>query len=72
MACRRDGAKPLSEAVMEFCKLDPYEQTPVKFIRNSNILIQENALENVVCEITSILSRPQCVKVNDVNKRDHR
>ena len=23
--------------------------------------IQENALENVVCEVASILSRPQCV-----------
>ena len=33
----------------------------MKFIRNSNIFIQENALENVVCEMASILSRPQCV-----------
>ena len=32
------------------------------FNRNSNIFIQENALENVVCEMASILSRPQCVK----------
>ena len=31
--------------------------------RNSYIFIQENALENVVCEMASILSRPQCVKV---------
>ena len=31
-------------------------------IRNSYIFIQENALENVVCEVASILSRPQCVK----------
>ena len=29
---------------------------------NSYIFIQENALENVVCEMASILSRPQCVK----------
>ena len=28
---------------------------------NSNIFIQENSLEHVVCEIASILSRPQCV-----------
>ena len=27
----------------------------------SNIFIQENGLENVVCEMASILSRPQCV-----------
>ena len=32
------------------------------FNRNSNIFIQENALEDVVCEMASILSRPQCVK----------
>ena len=32
------------------------------FNRNSNIFIQENALENVICEMASILSRPQCVK----------
>ena len=31
------------------------------FNRNSNIFIQENALENVVCEMASILSLPQCV-----------
>ena len=31
------------------------------FNRNSNIFIQENALENVVCEMSSILSRSQCV-----------
>ena len=32
------------------------------FNRNSNVFIQENALENVVCEMAFILSRPQCVK----------
>ena len=32
------------------------------FNRNSDIFFQENALENVVCEIVSILSRPQWVK----------
>ena len=31
------------------------------FDRNSNIFIQENAFESVVCEMTAILSRPQCV-----------
>ena len=31
------------------------------FNRNRNIFIQEKALENVVCEMASILSRPQCV-----------
>ena len=30
------------------------------FDRNSNIFIQEGALQNVACEMVSILSRPQC------------
>ena len=32
------------------------------FNRNSHIFIQENTLQNVVCEMASILSRPQCVE----------
>ena len=31
--------------------------------RNSYIFIQENAFENVVCEMVTMLSRPQCVKM---------
>ena len=38
------------------------------FNRNSNIFIQENALENVVCEMASILSRPQCVNPSHESK----
>ena len=30
------------------------------FYWNSNIFIQENAFENVVCQMAAILSRPQC------------
>ena len=33
------------------------------FNRNSNIFIEENTFENVVCEMASLLSRPQCVNV---------
>ena len=29
--------------------------------RNSNIFIQENAFESVICEMAAILSQPQCV-----------
>ena len=65
MAYRLDGAKPLYEPMYEYCLLNPREQTSVKFNRNSNIFIQENALENVVCEMASILSRSQ--RVNPVD-----
>ena len=34
-----------------------------KFNRNSNIFVLQNALENVVNEMASILFRPQCVNV---------
>ena len=35
----------------------------MKFSRNSNIFIRKNALENVVCEMSSNSSRPQSVKL---------
>ena len=31
MACRLVGAKPLSELMLEYCQLDPWEATSVKF-----------------------------------------
>ena len=31
MACYLVGAKPLSEAMQQYCKLDPYVQTSMKF-----------------------------------------
>ena len=34
------------------------------FNQNSNNFIQENAFENVVCEVASILSQPQCVNLH--------
>ena len=47
------------------------------FNRNSNIFIQQNALQNGVCEMASILSRPQCVNqchayLSDVNDSIHK
>ena len=38
------------------------------FNQNSNILIEENTFEDVVCEMSAILSRPQCVKHNKANR----
>ena len=52
MVFRLFGAKPLSEP-----------QMTSNNIENSDIFIQENAFENVVCETTAILSRPQCVNL---------
>ena len=39
--------------------------------RNSNIFIQENAFESVVCETASILSWPQWVKIDFLKTIQH-
>ena len=41
------------------------------FNQNSKSFIQENAFESVVCEMSAILSRPQCVKVAATSFRGH-
>ena len=66
MACRLDGAKSLSEPMLEYCSSPPpppplSNKLQWNFNRNSNIFIWENTFENVVCEM-SISSRRQCVK----------
>ena len=53
------GGKPLSESMLEYCQLDPWEQMSVKFIRNLNISFQENDFENVIAK-----SRPCCLGIN--------
>ena len=61
MACRLVGAKPWSEPMLIYCKLDPWEQIQWNLNRNSYIFIQENAFENVVWKMAAILSRSQFV-----------
>ena len=62
MACRLFGAKPLSEPMLGNCQLDPWEQNLWKSNWNSCIFMQENTLENVVCETVAILSRGKWIK----------
>ena len=59
MACRLSGAKPLSEPMLPYYQLDPQEYISVNLIQNSQVFIQGNSLEYVVCEMATILSRPQ-------------
>ena len=61
MACRMDGAKPLSEPMLEYCQLDPSKKFQWNLDRNSYTFIQENAFEDVVWKMAAILPRPQCV-----------
>ena len=61
MAWHQPGAKPLYEPVLEYCWLDPKPGTNFSEIlinQNSYIFIQENAFENVICKVASILSWP--------------
>ena len=44
------------------------DQNAIIFIKK-RICIQENAFEYVACDMAAILSRPQCVKLNDAVKK---
>ena len=44
----------------KFQPMCPWVEAITTINRNSNIFIQENVIENVVFEMASILSRPQC------------
>ena len=50
MACRLFGAKSLPEAMLVYCQLDSWDIFQWNMNRNSIIYIQENAIENVVCQ----------------------
>ena len=64
MACRLDGTKPLSETMLEFLLIGPLGTNFSNFFyRNSNIFIEENTFENVICKMSAILSQPQCVNM---------
>ena len=56
MACHLFGAKPLSEPLLPYWQLDQREHISLKIYLNSKVSTQENALENVVCEMVAILA----------------
>ena len=62
MACRLIGAKPLSEPMWIIVNWTLTNKFQRNFNWISYIFIQENVLENVVWEISAIVSRPQYVK----------
>ena len=63
MACRLVGAKPLSKPMRGYCFWTIRNKLQWNFNRNSYILIQENAFENVVCDMVAIMSRPQSINM---------
>ena len=61
MACRLDGASHYLNQCWDIVNWTLRNKLQWNFNRYSDIFSQENAFENVVCEMASILSRPQCV-----------
>ena len=55
------GAKPLPEPMLNYCQLDPSEETPVKFDSKYKTFIYENAFENFICKMVAIYSKGRWV-----------
>ena len=63
MACRLFSVKPLSKPMLGYCQLDHLEQTSWNVDQNTTLFIHENTYENIVCEMTAIVSRgDECKK----------
>ena len=63
MACRLFHAKLLPESMLDYCQLDPQEQTSMNFFyQNRKCFIHENACKDIVCEMMVILSRGTKIK----------
>ena len=63
MACRLFGAKPLSKPLLSYSLLGNLSnKLQGHFNGNFKFFIQENAVENTVCEMADILFWPQCFK----------
>ena len=58
--------QPLSEPIMEYCILDPWEQIQWDFIRNLYIFIRENAFEILDRKLAIIVSLLQYKKWNPI------
>ena len=61
-ACHRFGTKPLPEAMLTYCQLDPLKNRMLlcNFNQHWLILFPENVFENV-CKILVVLFRHQCI-----------
>ena len=53
MACRLFGAKPLTKTMRWVIR----NKRQWNFSKNAKLFIHENAFQNIVCEMTAILSR---------------
>ena len=67
---RKNTGTPVSALKIKQLSMQPFSSLILKnkfqwnLKQKSYIFIQENAFENVVCEMATILARPQCVKLS--------
>ena len=64
MVCRLVSAETLSAPMMGYFSWNVRNKLLWNLKRAPYISLHENVFENVVCEMTVILFRPQCVKIN--------
>ena len=61
------GANPLLESMLSYCPLNHCEQISVNLIQTIIPCFQENSFENTICQMESIVFRPQCVYISSWN-----
>ena len=64
MVCRLVGAKSSSDPMLDIVNWNLSNKLQWNLHRNSNIFIRQNAFENAVCEMSTILSLPPCVNLS--------
>ena len=60
MACCLYDTKQLAEPLLDYYQLDPWQQSSVKILSNTKFFMTKNALDNIVCEMATILSGGGC------------
>ena len=60
---------PVARPMKTYCQWDPKKQPSLKFTSNAIIFIQENAFENVIDKLSTILFRHKRIKLreNEIN-----
>ena len=69
MACRLDGVKPLSEPMLDYCQLDPSEQTSMKFQSKFKHFHSRKCTSN--CRLRNgvhFVSAPMCTSISSATK----
>ena len=67
MAYSMFGRKPLSELMMGYWQLDPWQQFQLHLIQNKITSVQQNEFANAICKMGAILPQPQCIKPNELD-----